>query len=192
MVAPTLRTQRLLLRGWQDSDREPFAVLNSDPEVMEHFPATLSRDESDAFVDRVVAQFEHTGWGLWAVEVVDEAEPVAGFVGYVGLWSADHVEPLTVEIGWRLSQDSWGRGYAAEAAAEALRHGFETIGLPEIVSFTVPQNARSRRVMEKIGLRRRSERDFDHPRMDPDVHPHLVAHVLYSVTRSEWQADREG
>jgi RimJ/RimL family protein N-acetyltransferase len=192
MAAPELRTRRLLLRGWRDSDREPFAALNSDPEVMEHFPATLTRDQSDAFVERVANQFDETGWGLWAVEVVDDSEPVSGFVGYVGLWSADHIEPRIVEVGWRLSRDSWGRGYAPEAASEALRFGFEVACLAEIVSFTVPHNLKSRRVMEKIGLRRRTERDFAHPKVDPVAHPRLVAHVLYSVTRSEWEADRAG
>jgi RimJ/RimL family protein N-acetyltransferase len=190
VTEPTLRTERLLLRGWQDSDLEPFASLNSDPEVMEHFPSTLTRDQSNAFVRWAVDQFRQRGWGLWAVEVADGSDLDRSFVGYLGLASADHVEPGAVEVGWRLSRNAWGRGYAPEAAAEALRHGFEEVGLAEIVSFTVAQNVNSRRVMDKIGLRRRPERDFEHPKVDPDAHPHLVAHLLYSVTRSEWEADR--
>lgn len=186
-AAPTLRTDRLLLRPWRGSDNEPFAALNADPVVMEHFRSTLDRVESDAFVDRIATCWADRGWGLWAVEVPG----FSPFIGYVGLWPADHVVPGTVvEVGWRLSHDAWGRGYAPEAATEALRFGFDEIGFDEIVSFTVPQNRNSWRVMEKIGLRRRPERDFDHPVVDPVLHPNLVRHVLYAITRHEWQGTR--
>lgn len=194
MTTLTLTTPRLLLRPWRDSDREPFAALNADPVVMEHFQAPLSRAGSDEFVDRIADRFATSGWGLWAVEVVDGAP----FIGYVGLWPADYVEEgtsdepsgestcVTVEVGWRLARGAWGHGYAPEAAIEAMRFGFGEVGLGEIVSFTVPQNRNSRRVMEKIGLQRRPDRDFDHPRVDPVAHPHLVRHVLYAVDRAHW------
>ncbi|MGI9576875.1 MAG: GNAT family N-acetyltransferase [Microthrixaceae bacterium] len=191
METPTLRTQRLLLRPWQDPDREPFAALNSDPQVMEHFPATLSRGQSDAFVDRIAAQFEDSGWGLWAAEVTDGSTLHGDFIGFVGLWPADHVESSSIEVGWRLAKRAWGRGYAPEAAAEALRYGFEVVGMEEILSFTVPENGNSRRVMEKVGLRRRIERDFEHPNVDPEVHPQLVPHVMYAIDRAEWQASQQ-
>lgn len=181
-VAPTLTTARLLLRPWRDADREPFAALNSDPIVMEHLLAPLSRAESDAFVDRIDDRFATSGWGLWAVEVADGPD----FIGYVGLWPADFVTPGTVEVGWRLAKEAWGRGYAPEAAAEAVRMGFEEVGLEEIVSFTVPQNRSSWRVMEKIGLQRQRDRDFDHPRVDAVTHPHLVRHVFYAIDRARW------
>lgn len=181
-ATPELRTDRLLLRPWMRSDREPFARLNADPVVMEHFRSTLDRAASDDFVDRIAACWAERGWGLWAVEVPD-ASP---FIGYVGLWPADFVVPGTVEVGWRLAHDAWGHGYAPEAAVVALQFGFEEVGLGEIVSFTVHANRNSRRVMEKIGLRRRPERDFDHPYVDRLAHPHLVRHVLYSATRDEW------
>jgi RimJ/RimL family protein N-acetyltransferase len=181
---PTLHTDRLLLRRWRDEDRGPFAAINADPVVMEHFQRPMDRDESDAFVDRIEAHFEAAGWGLWAVEVPG----VAPFVGYVGLWPAEYVAPGTIEVGWRLAASSWGHGYAPEAAAESLRFAFEDLGRDEMVSFTVPQNTNSRRVMEKIGLRRAPDRDFDHPRVDPAVHPHLVRHVLYAIGSAEWRA----
>jgi RimJ/RimL family protein N-acetyltransferase len=180
---PTLRTARLLLRRWRDEDRAPFAELNADPVVMEHFQRPMSPAESDDFVDRIEAQFDDAGWGLWAVEVPG----VAPFVGYVGLWPAEYVAPGTVEVGWRLAASSWGHGYAPEAAAESLRFAFDDLGRDEMVSFTVPQNTNSRRVMEKIGLRRAPDRDFDHPRVDPAAHPHLVRHVFYSLTAEEWR-----
>ncbi len=182
MQAPELRTKRLLLRAWSGSDRGPFAALNADPEVMQHFRRPLSTQESDAFVDLIGDRFERSGWGLWAVEI-DGGDP---FIGYVGLWPADFVAPGTVEVGWRLARCSWGQGYAPEAAAEALRFGFENAGLDEIVSFTVPANTNSLRVMDKIGLCHRPDRDFDHPAVDAAAHPHLVRHVLYSLSRSEW------
>lgn len=184
-----LRTERLLLRAWRDSDREPFAAINADPVVMEHFPSTLSRDESDDFVDRVIAGWAARGFGLWAVEVTEpEEDGPEGFVGHVGLMSAEHRGSGTVEVGWRLAREAWGRGYAPEAARAALGVGFDSLGLDEVVSFTVPQNTNSRRVMDKIGMTHRPERDFDHPSVDPLTDLHLVRHVLYSITADEWAA----
>jgi RimJ/RimL family protein N-acetyltransferase len=183
-----IATARLMLRRWRAEDREPFAALNADPQVMEHFQGVMSREASDAFVDRIQAQWANAGWGLWAVEVRGGAP----FIGYVGLWPADFVtgSPM-VEVGWRLALQHWGHGYATEAAEEALRFGFEVVQLPEIVSFTVPQNGRSRRVMERIGLVHDPSRDFDHPRIDPVAFPQLVRHVLYRISRAEWTARGE-
>jgi RimJ/RimL family protein N-acetyltransferase len=180
-----IRTERLLMRRWRDEDREPFAALNADPAVMEHYQGTTRRDRSDAFIDRIEVWWDEHGWGLWAIEVPG----VAPFIGYVGLWPADYVtgEPM-VEVGWRLAREHWGNGYVTEAAREALRFGFEVVGLDEIVSFTVPQNERSWRVMERIGLRRDPAGDFDHPKVDPAAYPHLVRHVFYRLGRDEWLA----
>lgn len=183
-----IRTERLLLRRWRDEDRAPFAALNADPAVMEHMARTLTREQSDAFVDRIEACWDVRGLGLWAIEVPGAAP----FIGYVGLWPADDVAGAgTVEVGWRLARDHWGNGYATEGAREALRFGFAEIGLEEIVSFTVAQNERSRRVMERIGLRRDPAGDFDHPRVDPVANPELVRHVLYRLSRAQWLA-RDG
>lgn len=184
-----MRTQRLLLRRWRDGDRKPFAELNADPAVMAHLQGTMSREASDAFIDRIEAFWNERGWGLWAVEVPD----VVPFIGYVGLWPADYVtgQPM-VEVGWRLASQHWGRGYATEAARQALRFGFEGIGLEEIVSFTVPQNVRSWRVMERIGLVRDPSGDFDHPRVDPVAYPELVHHVLYRLDRDAWRQHEAG
>jgi ribosomal-protein-alanine N-acetyltransferase len=160
---PELRTERLRLRRWRPADRGAFALLNSDPAVMEFFPSTLSRLESDALVDRIETAFDQNGFGLWAVEVVD----LAGFIGFVGLSRpafAAHFTPA-VEVGWRLDRPYWGHGYATEAARAAVRFGFETVGLPEIVSFTVPSNVRSRRVMERLGMTHNPADDFDHPNL---------------------------
>lgn len=147
----------------------------------------MTADESDAFVDRIEAHWDEHGWGLWAVEVPG----VAPFIGFVGLWPADYVEPGMVEVGWRMAREHWGRGYATEAARAALRFGFEERGLDEIVSFTVPQNERSWRVMERIGLVRDAAGDFDHPRVDPIAYPHLVRHVFYRLDRGSWLRMRE-
>ena len=162
--------------------------MNADPAVVEHLMGPISRERSDEFIDRIEAHWDSHGWGLWAVEVPD----VAAFVGYVGLWPADYVEPGMVEVGWRLAREHWGHGYATEAAREGLRFGFETIGLPEIVSFTVPQNERSRRVMERIGLVRDPAADFDHPRVDREAYPQLVRHVLYRLGRDDWLSSGGG
>lgn len=179
-----LRTTRLRLRRWQPADRELFAALNADPRVMEHFPATLSREESDARAAFIEAQFEEHGFGLWAVEIVN----VTRFAGFIGLsiprFKA-HFTPC-VEIGWRLAAEHWGRGYATEGARAALAFGFDVLALKEIVSYTVPANVRSRRVMERIGMMNDPAGDFDHPLL-PEQHP-LRRHVLYRMTRSSQTA----
>lgn len=181
MSEHTLRTARLLLRAWRDDDLEPFATLNDDPEVMEYLPKRLSREESDALAARIRDRFHEHGYGLWAVEVSDGAP----FIGFVGLHHVPFEAPFTpaVEVGWRLARGHWGKGYATEAARASLRFGFEHLGLDEIVSFTVPQNVRSRAVMERIGMTRRAEDDFDHPVL-PEGHP-LRRHVLYRIRRDQ-------
>lgn len=177
-----LRSHRLLLRLWVDSDLAPFAELNSDPTVMEYFPRPLSRSESDALAARIRADFEKWGFGLWAVQLV-ESGVFAGFIGLSVPSFQAHFTPC-VEIGWRLASAHWGRGLATEGARRALAHGFDTLGLDRIVSFTVPANLASRRVMEKLGMHRSPADDFDHPHL-PEGHP-LRRHVLYRLTRAEW------
>jgi RimJ/RimL family protein N-acetyltransferase len=174
-----LRTDRLLLRRWRAEDREPFAALNADPRVMEHFPATLTREQSDAMVDRIEARLADDGWGLWAVEVVGGAP----FAGFVGLARPSFEPPWgpCVEVGWRLAAEHWGKGYAPEAGAACLRFAWEVVGLDEVVSFTTERNAKSRRVMEKLGLRHDPARDFDHPTVPADWDGRR--HVLYAISR---------
>ncbi|QRO01699.1 GNAT family N-acetyltransferase [Archangium violaceum] len=178
-----LRTGRLLLREWRDADLASFAALNADPTVMEYMPSLLSREESDALATRIRDHFARNGFGLWALEVPG----VTDFAGFVGLSIPTFQAPFTpcVEVGWRLARAHWGHGYATEAAREALRFGFEQRGLEEIVSFTVPANLRSRQVMERLGMHRTPAEDFDHPRL-PAQHP-LRRHVLYRLSRSEWE-----
>jgi RimJ/RimL family protein N-acetyltransferase len=168
----------VLLRGWRSDDLAPFAALNADPRVMEHYPSRLTRVQSDTFVrERIVPQFVERGYGLWAVE----APGITPFIGYVGLQAPTfeaHFTPC-VEIGWRLAFPSWGHGYATEAARAAVAYGFAEVGLEEIVSFTVPANRRSISVMERLGMR--EDGAFEHPRLPPG-HP-LREHVLYRLSR---------
>ena len=178
MEAPSqLRTDRLLLRCWRDSDRGPFALMNADPEVMEFYPATLTESESDDMVDRIEKTFDSEGLGLWAVEIPGSTS----FAGYVGLWPARFPAPFTpaIEVGWRLARASWGSGYATEAARAAVTDGFGRLGLGEIVSFTAAINLRSRRVMEKLGMTHDSRDDFYHPNIDEG--DRLRRHVLYRL-----------
>jgi RimJ/RimL family protein N-acetyltransferase len=177
-----LPTRRLLLRRWRDEDRTPFAALNADPVVMEHFPATLRRGESDALVDRIEAGFEQRGWGLWAIEVPRSA----AFVGFVGLNPATFDAPFTpaVEIGWRMAREHWGKGYATEGALAALAFGFDTLALDEIVSFTTHANTRSRQVMERLQMQHDSADDFENPNV-PEGDPSRP-HVLYRLDRHAW------
>ena len=174
-----IRTERLRLRRWLPSDLAPFAAMNAAPEVTEFLPTPLTRQESDAIVVRAEASFEQQGFGLWAVEILDAA-PFAGFVGLSRPRFDAPFQPC-VEIGWRFAPEHWGHGYATEGARAVLAYGFEVIGLGEIVSFTVPANTRSRRVMEKIGMTHDPADDFDHPSL-PAGHP-LRRHVLYRIAR---------
>lgn len=173
--AGDLRTDRLLLRRWRPADRPAFASLNADPRVMEHFPSVLTREDSDALADLIERHFERHGYGLWAVEIPG----VAPFAGFIGLSIPAFTAPFTpcVEIGWRLAAGHWGRGYATEGARAVLAHAFGPLGLDEVVSFTVPDNVSSRRVMEKIGMTRDPADDFDHP----SVPAASRRHVLYRI-----------
>jgi RimJ/RimL family protein N-acetyltransferase len=177
-----LRTERLLLRQWRDDDREPYAALNADPAVMEHFPATLTRAQSDAHIDAMQARLDERGWGLWAVEVPGVA-PCIGFIGLSEPWFEAFFTPA-VEIGWRLARAQWGNGYAPEGAEAALAHAFDELELDEVVSFTTVANANSRRVMEKIGMTHADGEVFDHPSV-ADGSPHR-RHVLYRLASDDW------
>lgn len=172
-----LSTPRLSLRPWRESDLAPFAAMNADPLVMEHFPSMPAREESDAMAERIMAKMASQGWGLWAIEVVG-GEAFIGFTGLAVPTFEAWFTPCT-EIGWRLARGAWGRGYATEAARAALAFGFETLGLAEIVSFTAVTNKRSAAVMERLGMRRDAE--FDHPRIAPDSP--VRRHVLYRLAR---------
>jgi len=181
---PTLSSGRIHLRQWRAADRDAFAAMNADPRVMEFFRATLSRVESDALVDGIEKHFRERNYGLWAVEIPG----VAPFIGFTGLHFAQFSAPFTpcVEVGWRLAFEYWGHGYATEAARLTLGYGFETLALPEIVSFTSATNARSRAVMERLGMRRDPKDDFDRPAL-PEGHP-LRRHVLYRIDAGSYSA----
>jgi RimJ/RimL family protein N-acetyltransferase len=176
---PILHTDALVLRPWRDTDLPAFAALNADARVMEFLPAALDRAASDAMAERIRQHFVTHGFGLWAVEVPD----VTDFAGFVGLNVPTFTARFTpcVEIGWRLAQEHWGRGYATTAARAVLDFAFDELKLYEVVSFTVPDNLRSRRVMERLGMTRSPEDDFDHPNL-PAGH-RLRWHVLYRMTR---------
>ncbi len=176
---PALRTERLLIRAWRDDDVDAAAALNADPRVMEFFPSVVAPADTAAQIAGTRARLADTGYGFLPVEVVGGASFV-GMVGLVVPRFEAHFTPA-VEIGWRFAAAHWGRGYATEAARAVLAYGFEQLALPEIVSFTTVANVRSRRVMDKLGMRRAEEDDFLHPAL-PGGHP-LKPHVLYRLRR---------
>ena len=177
-------TPRLVLRQWRDDDRAPFATLNADLLVMAHLPAMLSRDQSDAWVDRCHEHLQINGYGLWAVEVRTSGE----FIGFVGLAMPTWVAAFTpcTEIDWRLARSAWGHGYATEAVNAALATAFDPIALDEIVSFTTTGNLRSQHVMQRIGMTRDPTEDFDQPRV---ASGRLRRHVLYRISRTDWNPE---
>lgn len=170
-----LATNRLKLRQWQASDLEPFAALNADPLVMEYFPRTITRAESDDMVERLRAAIAADGYGLWAVELTGTGE----FIGFVGLQEVRFDAAFTpaVELGWRLAVRFWGQGYATEAAQAAVRFGFDTLGLAELVSFTTRTNQRSQAVMRRLGMTRDPADDF----IRDGIEGPLRHHVLYRL-----------
>lgn len=182
-----VETERLILRRWEPRDLEPMAAMGEDPEVMRHMPKMLSRDETESMIGRIEAEFEERGFGLWAVEMRASGE----FAGWVGLHQVGFETAFTpaVEVGWRLARRAWGNGYATEGGRAALKFGFEKIGLPEIVSFTVPANEKSIAVMERLGMRRDPNEDFDHPLL-PEGH-RLRRHVLYRLSQQQSTKNNE-
>jgi len=184
-----LSSERVRLRAWREEDRDAFAAMNADLRVMEFFRSPLTRAESDAMVDRIAAHFDEHGFGLWAVEIAG----VAPFIGFTGL-GVMTTPPFRarstpcVEIGWRVAFPHWGHGYATEAARLALRYAFETLALPDVVSFTSETNRRSRAVMERLGMHRDPSDDFDHPAIALG-HP-LRRHVLYRLDAAAYRAMR--
>jgi RimJ/RimL family protein N-acetyltransferase len=182
-----LTTERLILRTWQESDVPLMFAIDSDPVVMEHFPSTRNLAETQALVEHLNQQYEKSGYTLYATETRDTHE----FIGFVGLNNITFEIPCLcsikqphIEIGWRLAAKFWDKGYATEAAKAVLNYGFTELNIPEIFAFTVVANAKSQRVMEKIGLHHSEEDDFDHPKLDKNSP--LSRHVLYRLTDEEY------
>ncbi|WP_216843046.1 GNAT family N-acetyltransferase [Granulicella sp. S190] len=181
-------TERLVLRRWRESDKAPFRKLNADARVAAFLRGPLDAVASDAMVERIERHFERNGFGLFAVEVRESGE----FAGFIGLSVADFAAAFTpaVEIGWRLAAEHWGKGLATEGAREVLCYGFDEIGLSDVVSFTVPANARSRAVMERLGMSRDPTEDFVHPNVSEG--DDLRLHVLYRLEREAWARGVKG
>ena len=170
-----VETLRLWLRPWIDADVAPFAAMGRDPRVMAHFPALLNESQSRAYAIRFMDHIGEHGFGLWAIERKSDRK----FLGICGLGRVQFQCPVEgeMEIAWRLAHAHWGQGYAREAAQACLDHGFGALRLPRIVSFTAPRNTRSWGLMERLGLERRADLDFEHPDLVPG-HP-LRPHIVY-------------
>jgi RimJ/RimL family protein N-acetyltransferase len=181
-----IRTERLILRNWEERDRALFHRINSDDRVMEFFDFRRDRETADAVMDRMREEIARDGFGWTAAEIAATGE----CIGFIGLHRAEvpGVAPKgTFEIGWRLAPEFWGKGFASEGARALLDFGFHRLKLDEIFSFAVRSNVRSTAVMERLGMRRDPAADFDHPRV---VDPQLKGHVLYRLKREDWQAGK--
>jgi len=171
-----LQTERLLLRQWKEEDLAPFAKMNADPEVMKYYPSTLTTNESNQLADQLREIIQSRGWGLWALELKASGE----FIGYTGLHDIDDQLPFApgIEIGWRLSKEFWGKGYATEAAKEVLRFALISLQQEKIFSFTSMANNRSVSLMERIGMKD-TDSNFDHPSLSNNKK--LAEHVLFTA-----------
>ena len=178
----SLETKRLHLRPFAPQHAGDVAAMNADVRVMEYFPATLSRQESDDFLQRLINHQTTHGFAPFALHMKSDDS----FVGFTGLMCATFEASFTpaVEIGWRFAHAAWGQGLGSEAAEACLAYGFEVLQVDEIVSFTAEANWRSERVMQKIGMRRDPSEDFEHPNL-PQGHA-LRRHVLYRLRREQW------
>jgi RimJ/RimL family protein N-acetyltransferase len=184
-----LLTERLILRNWEERDRDLCHLINSDEQVMEFYPFRRTRGESDAQFATWRDDIDRLGFGMFALELRDGGE----CIGYCGIKHANvmpHLPEETVEIGWRLAPPFWGRGYVTEAARRSLDFGFDDAGLSEIIAYAVPANRRSTAVMERLGMRRDEPSDFDHPRV-PDSKPHLKRHVVYRLSADDWRQKKK-
>lgn len=176
-----IKTPRLILRHWKDSDYEPFAKLNCDPEVLRYFPRLITTEQSNEIIDRCKIEIERDGIGLWAVSVPG----ICDFIGFIGIRKVGPEMPFApaVEIGWRLAKEYWGQGYATEGAQAVLDYAFNRMGLDEVVAFTTVTNLPSQNVMKKLGMVYSKDEDFDHPKLDKN-HP-LARHVLYRIRKCD-------
>lgn len=183
-----VHTKRLTIRNWEDRDRDFFHRINSDEQVMAFYDFRRTRAESDAMMDRLRTENAARGFGFGALELTESGE----CIGFSGLYPVSIVPARpdgSVEIGWRLAPERWSQGYATEAARALLEFGFTDLDLKEIISFAVWNNDRSTTVMRRIGMRHEPAGDFDHPRVS-DAAPHLKRHVLYTLPRDLWLAER--
>lgn len=181
-------TPRLVMRQWREEDLAPFAAMNADPKVMEFFPATLTREQSDGMAQRCHALIAERGWGIWALETRDDDK----FIGFLGLHTPGYNLPFTpcVEMGWRLCSDAWGKGLASEAARAAFDVGFNRLNLNEIVAFTALPNTRSQALMQRMGMTLSPDENFDHPAVEAGSW--LQKHCLYRLGKKDWEAGKSG
>lgn len=179
-----LRTPRLVIRNWEERDRDLFHRINSDDRVMEYFPFRRTRSQADALMDEMRADIAADGYGWTAAEIVETGQCI-GFVGISPAEIEPIVPPGSTEIGWRLAPEFWGHGFVTEAASALLDHAFGPLGMEEIISFAVATNERSISVMRRLGMTRDMGYDFDHPEVT-DTHPHLKRFVLYRLKRGDW------
>lgn len=177
-----IETERLLLRTWKKEDARAYFQINQDPKVIEFLRGSLTIEQVNDFIPAANSHNDKHGYTLWATELKESGE-LMGFIGLNYIDWASYFTPA-VEIGWRLGSQYWGKGYATEGAKASLDYGFKKCGLKEIVSFTVPTNTPSIRVIEKIGLKRDINGDFAHPKLPTD-HP-LSLQILYRLTKDDY------
>jgi RimJ/RimL family protein N-acetyltransferase len=179
-----IETPRLILRNWQDGDRDVFYELNSDDRVLKFFPNRRTRQQSDERIGQLMAGIEDVGFGFYAVELKETGECL-GMCGIAQLEMEPQFPQGTFEVGWRFAERYWGNGYATESAKSAVSDGFRNHGLSEFVAIAVDTNYRSISVMERIGMVRDLDGDFDHPGV-PDDQPTLIRHATYRISRNQW------
>lgn len=174
-----IETERLILRGWRDSDLYPFFKMSQDPQVMATLGPLMSREECAAGMARLEGIREALGYTFWAIERREDQ----AFLGFCGVKPGPADTPIAgeTEIGWRLAANEWGKGYAREAAQASLDWVWANLDSPFVAAITTPGNVRSWGLMERLGMTRADGDDFDHPSLP--VNSPLLAHITYRIER---------
>ncbi len=174
------KSERLGFRNWKKSDLTEFAKMNSDLSVMEHFPKPLTKSETAELIDRLKNYYNKNTYTYFATEIITSGE----FIGFIGLAFQEYKTDFTpaVDIGWRLKQSAWGKGYATEGAKKCLDFAFNKLNIDRVISICTELNSKSENVMKKIGMKKIQE--FRHPKLKE--YPKYEKCICYQISKNEW------
>ena len=177
-------TDRLILRDWREEDWPLFWDGTNTPGVMRWLGGVCDGAKRDAAQQRLLSYERELGHTFWCVERRSDG----ALLGFCGLKRSNQAGgPLgMMEVGWRLREDAWGRGYAKEAATASLDLAFDRFDAEEVIAMTVQRNTASWGLMQRLGMRRRDDLDFDNAEFDKED-PVII---VYSVDRASWTAHR--
>ncbi len=174
------KSERLGFRNWTNNDLKELTEINSDPEVMEHFPSTLSEKETENLMERLKKHYDEREYTYFATDILETSELI-GFIGLAYQTYKTEFSPAT-DIGWRLKKTAWGKGYATEGAKRCLEYAFNELKMNKIFSICTINNRKSENVMKKIGMTKKGE--FNHPELTN--YPEYEKNIWYEIKNNVW------